>query len=113
MDSKNRARGLKTRLCVCNPVTELLKEAGEDMERINKETGELSASGDLAESTELKRDNGESEPAREEDTHSDSDAVVALRQQLLQLTQTAAEHREQQLDLLLPLFLQVQKVIMK
>ncbi|KAL7877774.1 hypothetical protein SRHO_G00044170 [Serrasalmus rhombeus] len=83
------------------------REAGGDMDRINKETGELSASGEIAESTELERDKAVAEPAREEGTHSDTDAVTALRQQLLQLSQSAAEDRERQLGLLLPLFIQV------
>ncbi|XP_066534651.1 WD repeat- and FYVE domain-containing protein 4 [Hoplias malabaricus] len=75
------------------------------MERINKETGELSASGEFAESTVLKRNQSRTEPLNEEDT--DTGKVSALRQQLRQFSQTAAEHREQQLDLLLPLFIQV------
>ncbi|XP_072534107.1 WD repeat- and FYVE domain-containing protein 4 isoform X2 [Salminus brasiliensis] len=83
------------------------QEAGGDMERINKETGELSASGEIAESLELKRDKAQTETARQEDTRADANAVTALRQQLLLLSQAAAEHKEQQLDLLLPLFIQV------
>ncbi|KAI4877629.1 hypothetical protein NFI96_022988 [Prochilodus magdalenae] len=99
---------LQNCLCVCNPLILLLKEAGGDMERINKETGELSASGEIAGSTVMKRDETQKGPSREvEDMHVDVDAVTALRQQLLQLGQTAVEHREQQLNLLLPLFIQV------
>ncbi|XP_049337281.1 WD repeat- and FYVE domain-containing protein 4 isoform X1 [Astyanax mexicanus] len=83
------------------------QEAGGDMERINKETGELSASGEIAESTELKTDKAQTEPSTQEDTHTDANAVTALQQQLLQLSQAAADQREHELDLLLPLFIQV------
>lgn len=84
-----------------------VKEAGGDMERINKETGELSASGECIESIELKSDEPQMEPGDEEDSCTGLDAATALEDQLLELAKASAEQREEQLLLLLPIFIQV------
>lgn len=89
-------------------VTFLVKEAGGDMERINKETGELSASGESTESTELKSDEPQIDPENEEDScRTGLDTDPALEEQLLELAKATAEQREEQLFLLLPIFIQV------
>ncbi|XP_060781914.1 WD repeat- and FYVE domain-containing protein 4 isoform X2 [Neoarius graeffei] len=77
------------------------------MERINKETGELSASGESTETTELKSDEPQTEFGDEENTHTGQDAVKALKEQLVDLAKATAEQREEQLFLLLPIFIQV------
>ncbi|XP_017319576.1 WD repeat- and FYVE domain-containing protein 4 isoform X1 [Ictalurus punctatus] len=77
------------------------------MERINKETGELSASGECIESIELKSDEPQMEPGDEEDSCTGLDAATALEDQLLELAKASAEQREEQLLLLLPIFIQV------
>ncbi|MCI4376424.1 hypothetical protein PGIGA_G00188250 [Pangasianodon gigas] len=90
-----------------DPVTGLVKEAGGDMERINKETGELTASGETAESTELKSDESQIDPGDEGDSCTGLDAATALAEQLLELAKATAEQRDEQLLLLLPIFIQV------
>lgn len=87
---------------MCDPVTCLVKEVCGDMERINKETGELSASG---ESTELKSD--EPQPGHEEETRAVLDTATSLEEQLLELAKSTTVQREEQLLLLLPIFIQV------
>ncbi|TSK22773.1 WD repeat- and FYVE domain-containing protein 4 [Bagarius yarrelli] len=77
------------------------------MERINKETGELSASGESIESTELKSDKPQTEPGHEENARAVLDAVTALKEQLLKLVRAKIEQREEQLLILLPMFIQV------
>ncbi|XP_060728472.1 WD repeat- and FYVE domain-containing protein 4 isoform X2 [Tachysurus vachellii] len=77
------------------------------MERINKETGELSASGESTESTELTSDEPQIEPGHKEETCAVLGASTALQEQLLQLAKATAEEREEQLLLLLPIFIQV------
>lgn len=88
-------------------MTCLVKEVGGGMERINKETGELSASGESTETTELKSDEPQTEFGDEENTHTGQDAVKALKEQLVDLAKATAEQREEQLFLLLPIFIQV------
>lgn len=94
-------------VCVCDPVSCLVKEVCGDMERINKETGELSASGESTESTELTSNEPQIEPGHEEETCAVLGAATALQEQLLQLAKATAEDREEQLLLLLPIFIQV------
>ncbi|XP_062852239.1 WD repeat- and FYVE domain-containing protein 4 [Trichomycterus rosablanca] len=77
------------------------------MERINKETGELSASGESIEVSELTRDETLTDPEEQEDTSARQEVVMALRQQLLELEKATGEDREEQLVHLLPLFIQV------
>ncbi|KAG7334069.1 hypothetical protein KOW79_002476 [Hemibagrus wyckioides] len=84
-----------------------VKEVCGDMERINKETGELSASGESTESTELKSDEPQIEPGHEEETRAVLDAATALEEQLLELAKSTTVQREEQLLLLLPIFIQV------
>lgn len=105
--SSNRKQFTKRAVCICDPVTHLVNEAGGGMERINKETGELSASGESTETTELKSDEPQIEPGDEENTHIRLDAAKALKEQLLELAKATAEQREEQLFLLLPIFIQV------
>lgn len=94
-------------VCPYDPVACLVKEAGREMERINKKTRELSASGESAEGTELKSDEPQIEPGDEKDPRMGLDAATALEEQLLELAKTAADQREEQLLLLLPVFIQV------
>ncbi|KAK3573074.1 hypothetical protein QTP86_012277 [Hemibagrus guttatus] len=77
------------------------------MERINKETGELSASGKSTDCTELKSDEPQIEPGHEEETRTVLDAAKALEEQLQELAKSTAVQREEQLLLLLPIFIQV------
>ncbi|XP_076831011.1 WD repeat- and FYVE domain-containing protein 4 isoform X2 [Brachyhypopomus gauderio] len=80
------------------------QETSGDMERINKQNG---ACGDMVEVTERKGDGADPESGRQEGPAVGPDGTSLLRQQLLQLGRTSAEEREQQLELLLPLFIQV------
>lgn len=79
------------------------------MERINKETGELSASGESAESTELMGDEPQTEPGDKDNSCTGLDLVTALEEQFREVTKATAGQREEQLLLLLPIFIQVIK----
>lgn len=103
----NRKQFTKIAVCVCDPVTSLVKEAGGDMERINEETGELSTSGESTENTELKNAQCHIEPGGEENSYTGLDATMALKKQLLELEKATVEQREEQLLHLLPTFIQV------
>lgn len=105
--SSNRKQFTKRAVSVCDPVTCLVNEAGGEMERVNKETGELSASGESMESTEPKCDEPQIEPGDEGDSYTGLDAATALEGQLLELAKTTADQNEEQLLLLLPIFIQV------
>lgn len=96
----------KRAFCVCDPVTCLVKEAGGAMERINKETGELSASGESTESTE-QSDEPQTEPGDKDDSCTELDIATALEEQFQELAKATAEKRDEQLILLLPIFIQV------
>lgn len=105
--SSNRKKFTKRTVCVCDPVTCLVMEAGGAMERINKETGELSASEESTESTELKSDEPQVEPGDKENPYTGPDTVTALSDQLREVSKATAGQREEQLILLLPIFIQV------
>lgn len=91
----------------------LVTEANEDMERINKETGELSASGESLGSSELARDESQTDSERREDTKTRQEVVTAFKHHLVELDKATGEDREKHLVHLLPLFIQVttQKMI--
>lgn len=79
------------------------------MDRVGKENGEFSASGESAESIELKATQINSD--KNGDLKEDNDLEVVLREQLIQLdtiNQQSPEQREQELSRLLLLFIQVQ-----
>ncbi len=81
------------------------------MDRINKENGELSASGESSESIEVKATQIQSETNGDLKTH--EDPVVLLKDQLTQLgtiSQRSPEQRDLELNQLLLLFIQVQKI---
>lgn len=78
------------------------------MDKISKENGELSASGESSESTELKTTQMNSETNG--DLKADEDLVMFLRDQLTQLGQRSPEQTDQELSRLLLLFIQVQKI---
>ncbi|XP_035387227.1 WD repeat- and FYVE domain-containing protein 4 isoform X2 [Electrophorus electricus] len=86
------------------PPTKEQEASGRDMDQMNKQNG---ASGDLVEATERKRGKEYTEVGREAGPVFGLDGAMLLRQQLRQLRRASAEGREQQLDLLLPLFIQV------
>lgn len=77
------------------------------MDIISKESGELSASGESAESIELKTTQINNETNG--DLKADEDLVMFLRDQLTQLGQRSPEQKDQELSQLLLLFIQVQK----
>ncbi|KAF7710465.1 WD repeat- and FYVE domain-containing protein 4 isoform X3 [Silurus meridionalis] len=76
------------------------------MERINKETGELSSSGESAE-TELKLDEPWIGPGHKDDSGGGLDAATALQEKLQELASATTEQREEQLLFLLPIFIKV------
>lgn len=81
------------------------------MDRINKENGELSASGEISESIEVKTIQIQSE--KNGDLKAHEDPVVLLKDQLTQLgtiSQRSPEQRDLELNQLLLLFIQVQKI---
>ncbi|XP_051506796.1 WD repeat- and FYVE domain-containing protein 4-like isoform X2 [Myxocyprinus asiaticus] len=84
------------------------QQAGGEMESINKENGELSSSGESSESVELKT--GQIHSETNGNLKADGDAVMVLRDELSQLstiTQLSPEQRDQEINRLLPLFIQV------
>lgn len=84
------------------------QEPDAEMDRVSKENGELSASGESAESIELKASQINSD--KNEDLKEDNDLEEVLREQLIQLdtiNQQSPEQREQELSRLLLLFIQV------
>ncbi|XP_051946182.1 WD repeat- and FYVE domain-containing protein 4-like isoform X2 [Xyrauchen texanus] len=84
------------------------QQAGGEMESINKENGELGSSGESSESVELKT--GQIHSGTNGNLKADGDAVMILRDQLSQLsaiTQLPLEQRDQEMNRLLLLFIQV------
>ncbi len=80
------------------------------MDRINKEDGELSASGESSESIEVKTTQIQSETNGDLKAH--EDPVVLLKDQLTQLgtiSQRSPEQRDIEFNQLLLLFIQVQQ----
>ncbi|XP_051772048.1 WD repeat- and FYVE domain-containing protein 4 isoform X3 [Ctenopharyngodon idella] len=81
------------------------QEPGGEMDTVSKENGELSASGESAESIELKTTQINNETNG--DLKADEDLVMFLRDQLTQLGQQSPEQKDQELSPLLLLFIQV------